>query len=52
MQCPFPPEMTGIVKDDEWRYRDVDLLVPHDSVALYKQAPGWKCFRVKEIKEK
>ena len=52
MQCHVPPEMTGIVNDDEWRYRDVDLLVPHDSVALYNNAPGWKCFRVKEIKEK
>ncbi len=51
MQCPVPPEMTGIVKDDEWRYRDVDLLVPHDSVALYNNAPGWKCFRVKDFKE-
>lgn len=48
MRCAIPPQMTGIVKDDEWRYRDVDLLVPRDSVALYMQTPGWKCFRVKE----
>lgn len=52
MESAVPPEMTGILKDDEWRYRDVDLFVPYDSVTLYKQAPGWKSFKVKEIKEK
>lgn len=51
MECSVPPEMTGVVRDDEWIYKDVSLLVPHDSVELYKQAPGWKCFKVKEIKE-
>lgn len=51
MRCAIPPKMTGIVNDDKWIYRDVDLLVPRDSVALYMQASGWKCFRVKEFKE-
>ena len=51
MECSVPPEMTGGVSDDEWIYNDVSLFVPHDSVAFYKQVPGWKCFKVKEIKE-
>lgn len=51
MRCAIPPEMTGTVNDDEWIYRNVDLSVPRDSVALYMRTPGWKCFRVKEFKE-
>jgi hypothetical protein len=51
MECSVPPKMTGVVRDDEWIYKDVSLFVPHESVELYKQAPGWKCFRVKEFKE-
>ena len=48
MEGPEPPEMTGNVRDDEWIYNDVDLFVPCGSEALYKKAPGWKCFKVKE----
>lgn len=51
MDGSVAPEMTGHVKDDVWIYKDVSLFVPHGSVALYKQSPGWKCFKVKEIKQ-
>lgn len=51
MEGSFPPKMTGNVKDDDWRYKEKTLLVPTDAVAAYKQAPGWKCFNVKEIKD-
>ena len=47
MESSVPPEMTGTLKADEWRYRKVNLLVPAESVTAYKQAPGWKCFNVK-----
>ncbi len=47
MEGNVPPEMTGNVKDDEWRYRNTTLLVPPDAVSAYKAAPGWKCFVVK-----
>lgn len=50
MECSVPPEMTGNVKDD-WRYRNVVLYVPRGTISVYKNAPGWKCFNVKEIKE-
>lgn len=46
MDSVVPPEMTGLLRDDEWRYRKVNLLVPEEAFALYKQAPGWKCFNV------
>lgn len=48
MESPDPPEMTGNVKDDDWRYKETTLLVPPDAVATYKEAPGWKCFIVKQ----
>ena len=47
MESAEPPEMTGILKDDEWRYRKVNLLVPTESVTAYKQASGWESFNVK-----
>ncbi len=51
MDSAAPPEMTGYVRDDDWRYRNVVLYVPRGVVSLYKNAPGWKCFNVKESKE-
>ena len=46
----LPPEMTGNVKEYDWRYKETTLLVPTDAVTAYKTAPGWKCFIVKQIK--
>ena len=51
MESSLPPEMTGNVKDDDWRYKDTTLLVPPDAVAAYKVAPGWKCFIIKQMKD-
>ena len=48
MQGSVPPEMTGNVKDDDWRYRNVVLYVPSEAIPSYKKSPGWKCFNVKE----
>ena len=48
MEGTVPPEMTGHVKDDMWDFKDVKLLVPKESYTLYKKAPGWKCFIIKE----
>ena len=47
MESAVPPKMTGILKDNEWRYRKVNLLVPAEAVTAYQQAPGWKSFNVK-----
>ena len=43
-----PPQMTGHVTDDMWKYKDVELLVPKGSIDEYKKAPGWKTFMIKE----
>ena len=51
MESSVPPEMTGIIKDDEWRYRDVNLLVPEEAVTTYEKALGWKSFNVKSNKK-
>ena len=51
MESSLPPEMTGNVKDDDWRYKDTTLLVPPDAVVAYKEAPGWKCFIIKQMKD-
>lgn len=47
MEASVPPAMTGRLRDEEWRYRNVNLLVPEETEMSYKQAPGWKCFNVK-----
>ena len=52
MEGSVPPEMTGDIRDDEWRYGDVELCVPEDALSAYKSAPGWKCFNIIEIKMK
>jgi hypothetical protein len=49
MESSVPPEMNGYIRDDEWRYRDVNLFVPEESVAAYKKALGWRSFNVKAI---
>ncbi|MBR4389469.1 MAG: hypothetical protein IKT00_09865 [Prevotella sp.] len=51
MEGSVPPEMTGNVKDEDWRYKNVILFVPREAISVYKNAPGWKCFNVKEINE-
>ena len=47
MEGSVPPEMSGNVKDEDWRYRNVDLYVPREAISVYKNASGWKCFKVK-----
>lgn len=47
MESAVPPEVTGDVSDDEWRYRNVNLFVPKEAVAAYKDARGWKSFNLK-----
>jgi hypothetical protein len=47
MESSVLPEMTGYIRDDEWRYRDVSLLVPEEAVTAYEKAVGWKSFNVK-----
>lgn len=51
MEGSVPPEMTGNVKDEDWRYRNVDLYVPREAISVYKNASGWKCFKVKEFND-
>ena len=51
MEGSVPPEMTGNVKDEDWRYKNVVLCVPRGTISVYKNAPGWKCFNVKETNE-
>ena len=46
-----PPRMTGHLKDEDYRYQDVDLYVPCEAVWEYRSAPGWKCFAVKGRKD-
>ena len=43
-------KMTEGVREVERIYRDLRLFIPNASVAFYKQALGWKCYKVKEIK--
>lgn len=47
MDCEIPPEMTGHVDNEDWRYKKVNLLVPPTSVDKYKNASGWKSFNIK-----
>ena len=49
IKCTVPPKITGNIKDKDWRYEDVNLYVLHDSVQKYREAPGWKSFRIKDI---
>lgn len=44
LESAVPPKMTGDVRDNEWIYEKVNLIVPENSVELYKKAKGWKCF--------
>lgn len=44
MDGTVPPQMTGHMTN----YRDITLLVPKESIAEYKKAPGWKTFIIKE----
>ena len=47
MESAVPPKMSGNIRKDEWRYRNVNLLVPKEAVSAYKQARGWNSFHVK-----
>ena len=49
MEGSVPPEMTGNVKDDDWRFRETALLVPSNAVSAYKAASGWRSFKVTKI---
>lgn len=50
MESSLPPEMTGYVKNDDWRYKQTILFVPSNAVSAYKEASGWKSFIVKPMK--
>ena len=48
MESAVPPQMIGGRLESDWLYKKVNLLVPKDSVAEYKKAPGWNNFIIKE----
>lgn len=48
MEDAVPPVMTGHVTDEMWDFKNIELLIPKESSTLYKKAPGWKCFIIKE----
>ena len=48
LDSTIPPQITGLVRDDMRGFKDIKLLVPKESVAQYKNAPGWKCFIIQE----
>lgn len=52
MESIVPPKMIGNVREKDWIYQKIELLVPKDSVAEYKNAPGWRDFIVKENNQK
>ena len=52
MESNVPPKMIGNVREKDWIYEKIELLVPKDSVAEYKKAPGWRDFIVKENNQK
>ena len=52
MEGHVPPKMFGNVREKDWIYEKIELLVPKDSVAEYKKAPGWRDFIVKENNQK
>lgn len=42
-----PPEITGSIMENDWRYKRVVLLVPTQSLSVYRQAKGWNAFSIK-----
>lgn len=44
--CNIPPTMTGQISQKDWRYRNVRLHVPWESVTAYRNSPGWQCFDI------
>lgn len=52
MESNVPPKMIGNVREKDWIYQKIELLVPKDSVAEYKNAPGWRDFIIKENNQK
>ena len=47
IDCETPPEMTGSIMENDWRYKRVVLLVPTQSLSVYRQAKGWNAFSIK-----
>ena len=44
--CSIPPTMTGPISQKDWRYSNVRLHVPRESVTSYRNSPGWQCFDI------
>lgn len=51
MQSAVPPEIVGKTIVGGSNYGNITFYVPNGSLSSYKNSPGWKCFKVKEIKE-
>ena len=51
MQSAVPPKITGITKVDPVCFKYLTFFVPNGALSTYRNAPGWKSFKVKEIKE-
>ena len=49
LDCPIPPKISGNYRDDIGEFKDIKLIVPAGSTALYKNAPGWKYSIILEI---
>ena len=47
--CSIPPTMTGPISQKDWRYSNVRLHVPRESVTDYRNSPGWQCFDIKPL---
>lgn len=46
MESYLPPTITGPIRDYEWRYKDVSLIVPPNTLDSYKKAKGWDAFDI------
>lgn len=42
----IPPIMTGKVKSEDWRFKNVRLHVPRNIINVYRNSPGWECFNI------
>lgn len=49
LDCSIPPTMTGPISQKDWRYSNVRLHVPRESVTSYRNSPGWQCFDIKPL---
>lgn len=52
LEGDVPPELTGRTGGGFSIYKNVNLIVPENSIDVYRNAPGWRCFWEKEEKKK